>query len=215
MRQKRRLKESRLWAPAAPGEPRLLRPGELDYPAGVLGAPPPAPPPAQVAAPKTGSCQQWERAVLGNLVEQPLRRSGEESAQVAGERYLEHLWGAYADHFTSCPREPPSCRPPPAAPSLLLTDELRADTVAQYAPEPHVIKVRPEALTRHVLAHECCHAWTGPEHGAAFAVGMLYLLEREFHCERQQLLATAHSLGVPLQAWSDALLNAPPDRARD
>jgi hypothetical protein len=61
-----------------------------------------------------------------------------------------------------------------------------------------MIKVRPSALSRHVLVHECCHAWTTQQHGADFAAGMLYLMQREFGCDRAALLAKARSMGLQI-----------------
>ena len=195
MRRKRPITESRLWAPPALDEPRLLAPGQLDYPSGLIGQPPQPPParaPAKATAPRSGSCLQWERAMLGSLSEQPLVSVEVPFAtpdrQAAGERYLAHLWATHGPHFSST-------RP---APELMLTDELRADTVAQYLPEPHLIKVRPQALTRHVLAHECCHAWTTAQHDTAFAAGMLYLMQQEFGCDRGELLAHAQAMGLQI-----------------
>jgi hypothetical protein len=192
-----------LWAPRALGEPRLLTPGQLDYPSGLLGQQqrPARRAPRQMSAPETGSCQRWERVVLGSAIEQPLvsAEMSEDAGtwQAAGEYYLEHLWTTHSSHFGNS-------RPTPA---LVLTDELRADTVGQYLPGLHLIKVRPKALTRHVLAHECCHAWTTSQHDAAFAAGMLYLLQREFGCELGELLSQAHALG--LQIGERSLENRP------
>jgi hypothetical protein len=188
---KRRGTEPRLWRPTALAEPCLLTPGQLDYPAGLIGQrPQPSVRPRSAnATPSFGSCQTWERAVLGPLIEERLAPATAESPHCAGERHLAQVWVAYREHFGQ------STRP---APKLVLTDELRADTLAQYLPESHVIKVRPSALNRHVLVHECCHAWTTQHHGADFAAGMLYLMQREFGFDRDTLLAKAHSMGLQI-----------------
>jgi hypothetical protein len=188
---KRHITGPRLWAPAALGEPCLLTPGQLDYPAGLIGQQQQS---VRVLSTNTqpafGSCQRWERDVLGPLIEELLMPTVAESQQSAGERHLSRVWAAYGEHFGQ------STRP---APELLLTDELRADTRAQYLPESHVIKVRPSALSRHVLVHECCHAWTSQNHGPDFVAGMLYLMQREFGCDRAALLAKAHSMGLQIE----------------
>lgn len=183
---KRRITEPRLWAPTALADPCLLTPGQLAYPAGLIGQQQ-QPRRAQItnAGPRIGSCQSWERAVLGSLIRQPLMLAIAEPQQSGGERHLSRVWATYRDYFGQ------STRP---APRLLLTDELRADTLAQYLPESHVIKVRPSAFNRHVLVHECCHAWTTQHHGAAFAAAMLYLMEHEFGCDRDALLDKARSV---------------------
>ena len=187
---KRRTTHSRLWAPAALGEPCLLTPGQLDYPAGLIGQHPhSARALSSNSQPAFGSCQRWERAVLGPLIEELLKPAVAESRQSAGERHLLRVWAAYGQHFGQ------STRP---APRLLLTDELRADTRAQYLPESHLIKVRPSALSRHVLVHECCHAWTTQNHGPEFVAGMLYLMQREFGCDRAALLAEARTMGLQI-----------------
>jgi hypothetical protein len=190
----RRIDKPHLWAPTTPAEPRLLSPGELDYPSGLVGQQQeqPLPERGDVTVSSHSSCLQWERAVLGAMIEQPLADSMVESRQAVGERYLSHLWSTHSSHFGST-------RP---APVLVLTDELRADTRAQYLPEPHLIKVRPGALTRHALVHECCHAWTNPHHGPEFALGMLYLLEYEFRCDRNTIVTKAQDMGLPINAWT-------------
>jgi hypothetical protein len=178
--------EPRLWVPTAPAEPHFLTPGQLDYPVGLIGQQQqPVRAHSTNAGPTFGSCQKWERVVLGPLIDQPLIFAIAESQHSGGERHLARVWATYREHFGQ------STRPPP---SLLLTDDLRADTRAQYLPESHVIKVRPLALNRHVLVHECCHAWTTQRHGADFAAGMLYLMQHEFACDRDALLAKARSM---------------------
>jgi hypothetical protein len=187
---KRRITEPRLWAPTALAEPCLLTPGQLDYPAGLVGQQQQSVRKLSTnAQPVLGSCQRWERAVLGPLIEQLLMPAGAESQQFAGDRHLSRVWATYGEHFGQ------STRP---APMLLLTDELRADTLAQYLPDSHVIKVRPSALSLHVLVHECCHAWTTQNHGPDFVAGMLYLMQREFDFDRAALLAKAHSMGLKI-----------------
>jgi hypothetical protein len=188
---RRRIAEPHLWAPTPPAEPRLLTPGQLDYPAGLIGQQ--QHPSARSRGTNTGralgSWLRWERAALGSLIEEQLMPAVSESQHSAGERHLSLVWVTHREYFGQSTR---------SVPSLLLTDELRADTRAQYLPEAHVIKVRPSALSRHVLVHECCHAWTTLDHGAAFAAGMLYLMQREFGCDRAALLAKAHSMGLQI-----------------
>ena len=185
-----------LWAPQTLRELPLLRPAQLDY--GLRSQQPQWPQQKQrtlatdsTRRPVLGSCQSWERRCLGALVEQPLMPALLESQQDVGERYLARLWATHREHFGQSAR---------AAPRLVLTDQLRRDTRGQYLPEQHLIAIRPSALTRHVLAHECCHAWTTQRHGPDFAAGMLYLMEHEFECDRAQLLSKARSLGLHIAA---------------
>jgi hypothetical protein len=186
---KRRIAEPHLWTPTPLAEPGLLTPGQLDYPTGLIGQRQSV----RSRSPNTGgalcSWQKWERAVLGPFIEEPLMPAVSESQHSAGERHLSLVWITHREYFGQ------STRP---VPSLLLTEELRADTRAQYLPESHLVKVRPSALSRHVLVHECCHAWTTQHHGADFAAGMLYLMQREFGCDRAALVAKAHSMGLQI-----------------
>ena len=187
---KRRDAEPHLWAPTPSPEPRLLTPGELDYPGGLIGQPRQSVRPCNGnACSAPGSWQRWERAALGALIDEQLVPAVSESQHCAGERHLSLLWAAHREYFGHGNRP---------APSLLLTEELRVDTRGQYLPDTHVIKVRPSSLSRHVLVHECCHAWTTQHHDASFAAGMLYLMQHEFGCDRAALLAKAHSMGLQI-----------------
>lgn len=189
---KRSVTGTRLWSPSRAAEPRLLQPGQLDYPCGLLGQQQQSRPARKAFTPPAcASCQQWERAALGELIEQPLSATSAESQQSAAERYLARLWSAHREHFGQGTR---------SVPRLMLSDELRSDTRGQYLPEHHLIAVRASALTRHVLVHEACHAWTTQNHGPQFAAGMLYLMEREFARDPRELLAMARSMGLHIGA---------------